>query len=251
MLRRTGRSALFSEALKATVPVMLGYLTLGLAFGLLASDSGLPWWLTLCMSLFMYAGAGQFALVGLLAAGGGPAEAAILSFAVNIRHAAYGVSMLGRFAPWPRLKPYLALSLTDETFALLSTLPQRGRDDGRFMGMVSALNQAWWVAGTMAGVFAGAILPWKLEGLDFALTALFVVLLVEQLRRVREPWPYVGAALSAVFGTLIAGPRAGMVIGLAGGMAAASIRRGPAARDSGSSAGNSDSGDRKEGRSGE
>ena len=224
------RAGLFAEALKATVPVMFGYLALGLAFGLLAADAGFPWWLVLVMSLTMYAGAGQFALVGLLGSGGGLAEAAILAAAVNVRHAAYGVSMLGRFAPWPRQRPYLALALTDETFALLSTLPSRGEDDGLFMTMVAAIDQAWWVTGTVVGALAGSLLPWKLEGLDFVLTSLFVVLLVEQVKRMKEPLPYAGAALGTLLGTLAAGSRAGMVIGIAMGMAASGIQAARARR---------------------
>lgn len=218
--RAAAAPGLWAESFKATVPVMFGYLTLGIAFGLLATDSGFPWWMVLSMSVFMYAGAGQFALVGLLGSGGGVAEAALLAFAVNVRHVAYGVSMIKRFAPWPRRKTYLALALTDETFALLSTLPPKGASDGPFMTRVAFLDQSWWVIGSMIGALAGALLPWKLEGLDFALTSLFVVLLVEQCLRVREALPYIGAIAGTLLGIAAAGPRSGIVIGLAIGIAA-------------------------------
>ena len=95
---------------------------------------------------------------------------------------------------------------------------------------MAAIDQAWWVTGTVVGALAGSLLPWKLEGLDFVLTSLFVVLLVEQVKRMKEPLPYAGAALGTLLGTLAAGSRAGMVIGIAMGMAASGIQAARARR---------------------
>ncbi|MDR3341492.1 MAG: AzlC family ABC transporter permease [Treponema sp.] len=185
------------DALTYSVPVLLGYLAIGIAFGLLLVDAGYPWWLALVMSLVMYAGAGQFIAVGLFAAGAGLAEAALVQLVVNARHLAYGLSMLKRFNRAGPFKYYLIFALSDETFALLSSLPDR-EDRSRFMFLVALLDQGYWVIGTVIGAVAGSLLPFNIEGIGFALTALFVVLMIEQILRVRKARIFIIAALTAI-----------------------------------------------------
>jgi 4-azaleucine resistance transporter AzlC len=225
-LRRNWR--VIAAALKATVPVLLGYTTLGAAFGLLLVNSGLPWWLAPYMSIVLFAGASQFMAIGLLAAGRGILELAILAFAINARHAVYGLSMLGRFEKCRRWKPYLIFGLTDETYGLLATIePPTGSDDAdreAFYAAVTALDQGYWLAGTLAGTVLGLLAKTMggldTAGLDFALTALFVVLLVEQVRAIRRLEPYLVAAAATVAAFLVFGPDkllvAAIVLSIAG-----------------------------------
>ena len=211
-IRSNGRS--WAAALKATVPVLLGYTTLGAAFGLLLVNAGLPFWLAPLMSLVLYAGAAQFMAIGLLASGAGVLEMALLVLALNARHAVYGLSLLGRFEPCKRWRPYLVFGLTDETYGLLSTLDApEGSDEAQreaFYAAVTILNQAYWNAGTLVGALVGmaakGIAGFDAAGLDFALTALFVVLLVEQLRSMRRPEPYLVAFAAAALAFLALGP---------------------------------------------
>ncbi len=211
--RSTGATALKAAA-AATVPVLLGYTTLGAAFGLLAVNAGLPWWLAVAMSVFVYAGAAQFMAIGLVASGRGVAEIALLTLVLNARHAVYGLSLLGKFEGAGARKPYLVFGLTDETYGLLATVepPESVGDAGRkaFYLAVTALDQCYWVAGTIVGALAGAVARgiegFDATGLDFALTALFVVLLVEQLRAMRRPEPYLVAAAATVAAFLVLGP---------------------------------------------
>jgi 4-azaleucine resistance transporter AzlC len=194
-------SRTFLRALRYSFPVFLGYMAIGIAFGLLLADAGYPWWLSPVMGLVMYAGAGQYIGVGLFAAGAGLAEAALVQLVVNARHMAYGLSMVKRFNRAGPFKPYLIFSLTDETFALLSSLEdedpespdsQRGgnagvqENRGLFMFLVSLLDQCYWVFGSIIGAVAGTLIPFNMEGIGFALTALFVVLMIEQIFRARE-----------------------------------------------------------------
>ena len=116
---RFSRKKLFLSAFKYSFPVLLGYSTIGIAFGLVLSGAGYPWPLALVMGLWMYAGAGQFIAVGLFAAGSSLWEVCLVQLVVNARHMAYGLSMLKRFSAAGRFRPYLIFSLTDETFALL------------------------------------------------------------------------------------------------------------------------------------
>jgi 4-azaleucine resistance transporter AzlC len=218
MNRRLFHSNIFMQALRYTIPVLLGYLAIGIAFGLLLVKQGYPWWLSLVMSLVMYAGAGQYIAVGLFASGATLAEAVLVQFVVNARHIAYGISLFKRFNQAGAYKYYLIFTLTDETFALLSSLPagesdtQKCNEDNnqgianhsleernQFMFFVALLDHGYWTLGSIIGAVAGSLIPFNMEGIGFALTALFVVLLIEQILRVRDPKIFVVSALVAVF----------------------------------------------------
>ena len=202
--------SLFSAAFKYSIPVLLGYLAIGFAFGLLMDDAGYPWQLTALMSAAMYAGAGQYIAVGLFAAGTTIWEAALVQLVVNARHIAYGLSMIKRLPPaaiggkfrYKIRKAYCVFGLTDETFALLSSLPE---DDGsmlhvpglsspipaadrsQFMFIVTLLNHIYWISGSLLGAITGSLISFSIEGVSFALTALFIVLMLEQIFRIQKP----------------------------------------------------------------
>lgn len=204
--RRSARHS-FRRALKATVPVFLGYVAIGIGFGLLAVKTGYPVWLAFAMSVIMYAGAAQYIGIGLFAAGASLPQIAIVTLIVNLRHAAYGLSLIAPFAGASRFRPYLIFALTDETYALLTSVSEEDRKDGRFMFFVSILDQSYWVLGTLVGAVAGALIPFNLDGLEFALSALFIVLTLEQILRVRDARPFVVSAACTVAATALVGPR--------------------------------------------
>lgn len=203
------RRAVLLAAFRYSIPVLLGYIAIGVAFGLMLSGAGYPWWLALVMSLWMYAGAAQFISVGLFAMGTTLWEVIVVQLVLNARHIAYGLSMLTRFGDSGRFKPYLIFSHTDETFALLSSLPDKGgprEGEGErrplFMFYVALLNQGYWVSGSVIGAVTGSLITFDMYGIGFALTALFVVLMVEQIKRVKKPGVFIascGAALLGVF----------------------------------------------------
>jgi 4-azaleucine resistance transporter AzlC len=192
------------SAFRYSIPVLMGYVATGAAFGLLVVDAGYPAWLSPVMGVLMYAGAGQYIALGLFAAGAGLAEAFFVQAIVNARHLAYGWTMLKRFRRLPFYRFYLIYALTDETFALLSALDKRqyGENQGRFMLLVALLNQCYWLAGSVIGAAAGALIPFNMEGISFALTALFIVLMIEQILRIKKPGIFVLSAAAAVLSTL-------------------------------------------------
>lgn len=175
------RKKTFLFALKATVPVMAGYLVLGLGFGLLLESCGYGWQWAALMSAVIYAGSMQYAAVGLLTGGASLLTAALVTLAVNFRHLFYGVAMLEKYRDTGPAKPYLIFSLTDETFSLVCSpvLPVR-MDRRKYYVLVSALDQCYWVLGSVLGGVLGRTLPFNTEGVDFAMTALFVVIFLEQ-----------------------------------------------------------------------
>lgn len=163
-----------------TVPVLLGYIFLGIAFGVMLSQSGYPPVWALGMSCFIFAGSMQFVCVDLLCSPFSPAGAAMMALMVNARHSFYALSMLDRYRG-RRFKPYLIFGLTDETYSILcSTEPPEGADRDLFYFLVTAMDQLYWVTGSMIGALAGELLPFDAEGIDFVMTALFIVIFVGQ-----------------------------------------------------------------------
>jgi 4-azaleucine resistance transporter AzlC len=164
-----------------TLPVMAGYIFLGTAFGILLKGKGYGSLWALAMSLFIYAGSMQFVAAGLLAAAFSPLTALVVTLLVNARHLFYGLTMLEPFSNMGWLKPYMVFSLTDETYALLSGMkaPHTAGERDTFF-MISLLNQSYWVLGSLLGSLMGELLAFDVSGIAFAMTALFVVIFVEQ-----------------------------------------------------------------------
>lgn len=167
-------------ALIDSLPVMTGYVFLGFGFGIIMQQSGFGLGWALAMSLFIYAGSMQYVGVSLLTGGASLLTAAMTTLLVNARHLFYGISMVESYKGTGRKKPYLIFGLTDETYSLVSReqLPQ-GIDKILYFFLVSLFDQCYWVTGTLLGSLAGK-LPINFDGIDFALTALFVTIFVEQ-----------------------------------------------------------------------
>lgn len=164
-----------------TIPVLLGYISLGIAFGILLVSQGYPWYLAMLMSLVIYAGSMQFVAINLLTGGASVLTVILMTLMVNARHLFYGLSMLEKFRDMGRKKPYMIFSLTDETYSLLCGLKApSGTKKENFYFWIALLNQFYWVAGTIIGAAAGSLIHFNSTGIDFAMTALFVVIFVEQ-----------------------------------------------------------------------
>jgi 4-azaleucine resistance transporter AzlC len=180
----------------ASLPVAFGYLPLGVAFGVLLTGLGYSWWWATVMSLFIFAGSAQFLAVSLLAAGASPFDAFMATLLLNLRHIFYGLTLLDRYRTLGRGRTYAIFALTDETFSLLVGQTP-GNPDRRWVLGLTGLNQFWWVAGSTLGGLWGHSIPFSTEGLSFALTALFAVLLIEQLARGFRIASLAGALMAA------------------------------------------------------
>lgn len=198
----------FKLALKLTAPVLFGYLALGIAFGLVMVEKNYPLWLTAIMSTFMFAGAGQYIAAGLFAAGA-PLIAIIVTEAlVNIRHIVYGLSLITKFQETGSWKPYLIFGLSDETYAIEAALQvPEDMNKTKLFACISVLDQSYWILGTLTGHTAGMVLQnttgISFQGVDFALTALFAVLMVEQILNTKDLFPPVVGALCTIGAILL------------------------------------------------
>ena len=173
-----------------TLPVMAGYVFLGFGFGILLHESGYGLLWAMAMSLFIYAGSMQYLTVSLLTGGAGLLTAALTTVVVNARHLFYGISMVDAYKGAGRKKPYLIFALTDETYSLVSQnqVPENISRHG-YCFLVSLFDHIYWVAGTALGSLTGTLLPINYEGIEFALTALFVTIFVEQWLSTKDHRP--------------------------------------------------------------
>ena len=182
-----------------TLPVMAGYIVLGIGFGILANRNGYGILWSLAMSLFIYAGSMQYLLISLLTGGASLVATALATLMVNARHLFYGISMVEGYKGTGRKKPYLIFALTDETYSLVSRTPApEGINRHSYCFLVSALDHCYWLAGTALGAILGASLPLNFEGIDFALTALFVTIFVEQWLSTKQHLPAIIGVMSTV-----------------------------------------------------
>lgn len=187
------------KAFKATVPVLTGYLVLGFGFGIIMKSSGYGIFLTFIMSLFIYAGSMQYAAVGLLTGGASFITTALTTLMVNARHIFYGISMFDKYKDTGVRKPYLIFSLTDETYSLvcgdIPGIPHESRTDYCFL--VSLFNHVYWIAGSVVGAVVGSLISFDTAGIDFALTALFITVFIEQWLTSKKHAPaLIGVAVS-------------------------------------------------------
>ena len=178
----------FCYALPKTLPVMAGYIVLGIGFGVLLKNAGYGLGWALLMSSIVYAGSMQYVAVDLLSAGASLLYTALMTLAVNARHLFYSVSMLDKYKGTGTAKPFLIFGLTDETYSLLCTqeLPEGISKKWAYL-FISLLNHAYWIAGSCMGAVLGGWIPQQyMRGVDFSMTALFLVIFIEQWLTAKE-----------------------------------------------------------------
>jgi 4-azaleucine resistance transporter AzlC len=212
---------IFSAAFPVTIPVLMGYLAIGMAFGLMLQSAGYGVLWAFLMSLTIYAGSGQYLGVSLLAAGAPLTQVAFLTLMVNFRHLVYGLSMLEKFRGMGKRKLYMIFSLTDETYALLSSAKApEGIDEHDYYFAISIMNQSYWIAGSVLGAVLGAALGFDTTGVDFAMTALFLVIAVGQWRAAGSHIPALLGGVATLLSLIVVGaedmllPALGIIVGV-------------------------------------
>ena len=190
-------------ALVKTIPIFLGYIFLGIAFGLLLQKSGLGVLWAFLISALVYAGSMQFALVGILTGGLSYITTAVMTLFINSRHAFYGLTFIERFKEMKKAYPYMVFSLTDETYSLLCSMARPAdftdREWKQATFFVSLFDQCYWVLGSVLGALMGELIKIDTTGIDFAMTALFVVICVDQWKAAR---PHIPAMTGFICGAL-------------------------------------------------
>lgn len=187
-------------AFTQTVPVLLGYIFLGIAFGLLLQDAGYSFWWAFFCSLFIYAGSMQFVLVTLLTGSVSLIYAAVMTLFINGRHIFYGLSFIEKFRKMGTIYPYMIFSLTDETYSVLCSLKVPDKmNEKRVSFFIALFDHSYWITGSVLGAVIGELITFDTTGVDFSMTALFVVIVLNQWMESREHRP---ALIGAVIGII-------------------------------------------------
>lgn len=195
MQRKTLKSAFIS-----TLPVLTGYLVLGFGFGIIANANGFSPLLTLAMSVFIYAGSMQYVAIGLMTGGASLITIAVTTLMVNARHLFYGISMIDKYKGVGKRKPYLIFALTDETYSLVC---QEHEKD--YALLVSLFDHCYWIAGTALGTIVGNLITFNSQGIEFALTALFLTVFLEQWLTTKKHAPAIIGVVASVLCLIIFG----------------------------------------------
>ena len=179
----------FKAAFPYTVPILSGFLFLGIAYGIYMNASGFRPFYPMVMSAVIFAGSMEFVTVNLLLGAFDPLRAFLLTLMVNARHIFYGISLLEKYKGTGAKKPYLIFGLCDESFSINCTIdPPETIDRGWFMFFVTVLNHFYWVLGSSLGGILGPFLHFNTKGIEFVMTALFIVIFIE--RWTKEPKHY-------------------------------------------------------------
>lgn len=193
-----------------TIPVLSGYVVLGIGFGVILKSKGYGILWALACSVFIYAGSMQYVLINLLTGGADLLTTAMTTLMVNARHIFYGISMIDRYKKAGKEKPYLIFALTDETYSLVCSeaLPEdpiARRKQFQFWTLESFMNQCYWVTGSLIGSAFGSLMGDKAAGMDFAMTALFIMVFTEQWISNKDHFPALTGVLVSLVCLLIFG----------------------------------------------
>ena len=198
----------FIYAFKTSLPIMAGYIFLGIAYGVLLQSHGYGWIWAFLSSLLIYAGSMQFVQVDLLTSFRSIPTAILMTVLVNLRMMFYGIPMLNKYKNVGNIKPYLIFSLSDETFAVVSThkVPEE-IDDRKFYIYFSIFNQIYWIIGSVIGALLGNIIPFNAKGIDFSMTCLFIVIFLDQWKSLKNHKPQILGLGISLISLVLLGPK--------------------------------------------
>ena len=199
-------------AWKRSIPVMAGYIVLGMGFGMLLGAKGYGVLWAIAMSVFIYAGSMQYVAIDLITGGASLISAALMTLMVNARHLFYGISMVERYKDTKPYKPYLIFALTDETYSLVCSgdVPD-GVEKKKYFFLVSLFNQFYWVLGSVMGSALGSVLNINTDGIDFSMTALFLVVFTEQWKSTKDHRSAIAGVAASVICLMVFGPSAFLI----------------------------------------
>lgn len=194
------KKSVIKKAFLKSLPVLAGYVVLGIGFGILLKKAGYGALWSFAMGTFIYAGSMQFVGVGLISGGASIVTTIITTFMVNARHLFYSISMIDKYKGSGKYKPYMIFALTDETYSLLcdGKTPE-GEDPNLYRFLVSFFNHIYWISGCVLGSLLGSVLPFSTAGIEFSMTALFIASFTEQWLSNKDHIP----AITGLFSTLI------------------------------------------------
>ena len=187
------------KAFIKSIPIMCSYLFLGTAYGIMMEEAGFDWYYSLLASVTVYTGAFQFVLITFLSSGASILTVAATAFLMNSRQTFYSLTFVDEFSKMGKKLPYMIYTMSDETYAVNCSLEQDEKDRSTIMFFVAVFSRWYWIIGSVAGGMIGQLIPFELEGIDFCMTALFVIIFIDQWKKSTNHLPAIlGLTVSVV-----------------------------------------------------
>ncbi len=199
------KKEILRQAFLKSLPIMCSYVFVSMAYGIMMEEAGFHWYDSLAVSLTVYTGAFQFVLITFLSSGASIATIALTAFLMNSRQVFYSLSFVEEFRRMGRRLPYMVHTMTDETYAVNLTLEMSGKEKEDTMFLVALFSRCYWMFGAVAGGVIGQLLPFDTEGIDFCMTALFIIIFMDQWEKSRNHVPAILGIAVALLCLLLIG----------------------------------------------
>lgn len=206
-----GVKSVTKQAFMKSIPIMCSYIFVSMAYGMMMENAGFAWYYSLLTSLTVYTGAFQFVLITFLSSGASIVTIAVTALLMNSRQSFYSLSFLETFRKMGRKKLYMIHTMTDETYAVNCTIEDKDEDSRKEMFLVAFFSRCYWMFGAVMGGLIGQLIPFELNGIDFCMTALFIIIFIDQWEKADKHFPAVAGVLIAVIALMIFGQRAFML----------------------------------------
>ena len=194
-----------------SIPIMCSYVFVSMAYGMMMENVGFAWYYSLLTSLTVYTGAFQFVLITFLSSGASIVTIAVTALLMNSRQSFYSLSFLETFRKMGRKKFYMIHTMTDETYAVNCTIEDKDENSRKEMFLVAFFSRCYWMFGAVMGGLIGQLIPFELTGIDFCMTALFIIIFIDQWEKADKHFPAVAGILIAIIALLLFGQRAFML----------------------------------------
>ena len=199
---------IIKKAFKQSIPIMCSYLFVSIAYGMMMNEAGFAWHVALLVSFLIYTGAFQFLLITLLSGGASLLTISVTALLMNSRQLFYSLSFIDVFNKMKQ-KWYMIFTMTDETYAVNCNLEEQNKEEAMFY--VALFSRSYWLIGTVLGAILGNLIPFDLTGIDFCMTALFIIIFIDQWEKADKHFPAIAGILIAVIALMIFGQRAFML----------------------------------------
>lgn len=201
------RKEILKNAFIKSIPIMFSYLFVSMAYGIMMEEAGFKWYYSLFISMTVYTGAFQFLLITFLSSGASILTIALMAFLMNSRQVFYSLTFVDEFREMGKKMLYMIHTMTDETYAVNLTLDSKGKEKEDTMFLIALLSRCYWMIGTVTGGILGQVIPFDLKGIDFCMTALFIIIFIDQWEKADNHLPALAGLAVALICLITIGER--------------------------------------------
>lgn len=201
------RKEILKNAFIKSIPIMFSYLFVSMAYGIMMEEAGFKWYYSLFISMTVYTGEFQFLLITFLSSGASILTIALMAFLMNSRQVFYSLTFVDEFREMGKKMLYMIHTMTDETYAVNLTLDSKGKEKEDTMFLIALLSRCYWMIGAVTGGILGQVIPFDLKGIDFCMTALFIIIFIDQWEKADNHLPALAGLAVALICLITIGER--------------------------------------------